>query len=51
MWLYNNERPHKALGYKPPTEYLNEKVGNSAIPTLMQDEENNWKFLISSATN
>ena len=38
MWMYNNERPHSALGHLTPTEFLL-KYGklSKEFPTFQQD--------------
>jgi putative transposase len=38
MWMYNNQRPHSALGYKPPVVFLNERLkGLETFPTFIQN--------------
>jgi putative transposase len=62
MWVYNNERPHKSLGYLTPVafllkygyrhislEQLNSHGGT--IPTLQQNSNNDWKSLILNVAN
>ena len=62
MWVYNNERPHKSLGYLTPVAFLlkygyrhiSPRKLNSCggtIPTLQQDTNHNWKSLILSVAN
>jgi len=61
MWVYNNERPHSALEYLPPVQYLLKygkrpaaQEANAAFPTFQQDNSNNnseWKSIVLSATN
>ncbi|GGC50532.1 transposase [Parapedobacter defluvii] len=54
-WMYNNERPHSALGNLTPIEFLLKygKLptlnGQRQFPTLQQDNNNNksdWNFLV-----
>ena len=49
LWMYNNERPHSALGYLTPIEFLL-KYGklSTEFPTFQQDinNNNNWNNLI-----
>jgi putative transposase len=52
MWMYNNQRPHSSLGYKPPVVFLNERLkGLGAFPTFIQNTENDWKSLVLNVTN
>jgi putative transposase len=39
MWMYNNERPHSALGYLPPSVFLSRHNGQADFPTLQMDNE------------
>jgi len=51
LWMYNNERPHKSLGYIPPVEFAQQRLRSSAPSTLLLDQEYQWKSLVLSATN
>jgi len=37
MWVYNNERPHSALGYLPPVGFMHRRAKNTDFPTLVKD--------------
>ncbi len=52
-WMYNNERPHSALGYLTPLEFLLKyrklsPHNQSQFPTLQQDNNSNseWNSLV-----
>lgn len=51
IWQYNNERPHKSLGYKTPVGFMQERLRSYASPTFLHDKEFEWKSLILNATN
>jgi len=58
MWVYNNERPHSALGYHTPTQFLlkygklhHPQKANAEFSTFQQDGNYNWKFILSNVTN
>ena len=46
MWMYNNERPHSALGYKPPVAFLYERLQGYAFATFIQNHQFNWNELV-----
>lgn len=50
MWIYNNERPHKSLGYRSPVDFGQERLRRYASPTFLPDQELEWRTLISSTT-
>jgi putative transposase len=51
MWIYNNQRPHSALGYKPPVAFLDERLQGSAFPTFIQNPDLDWNSLVLTVTN
>ncbi len=51
LWMYNNERPHKALMYYTLTQFLLKYGKLSEFPTFQQDNDNNWKTLVLNASN
>lgn len=51
MWIYNNQRPHSALGYKPPKAFLDERLQGYAFPTFIQDPNINWNSLVLNVSN
>lgn len=51
MWMYNNERPHSSLGYKPPVAFLDERLQGYAFPTFIQNHQFNWKNLVLNVSN
>jgi putative transposase len=56
MWVYNNERPHSALGYRTPSQFLlkygkpHHPLSGVEFPTFQQDAKFTWKSLILDAT-
>lgn len=50
MWMYNNERPHKSLGYKTPVGFSHHRLTGYACSTLMRDINNEWKSLVLNAS-
>jgi putative transposase len=58
IWVYNNERPHSALGYRTPCEFLL-KYGKLhspnpdpvEFPTFQQDDNYNWNSILLDANN
>jgi putative transposase len=51
MWVYNNERPHSALGYLPPTVFLQKHGRLINFPTLQKDNTINYKNLITNVAS
>lgn len=58
IWVYNNERPHKSLGYRTPVKFLLKygklhahPQGQREFSTFQQDSDYNWKSLILSVAN
>ena len=35
-WIYNNERPHKSLGYQPPITFAQQRLRSSAPSSLLR---------------
>lgn len=48
VWMYNNERPHSALGRLTPTEFLLHYGKLYEFPIVQQDknEKVNWNYLV-----
>ena len=58
IWMYNNERPHKSLGYRTPVKFLLKygklhlpEYHNKEFPTFQQDKNINWKILNLGVAN
>lgn len=58
MWIYNNERPHSALGYLTPTQFLlkygklhHPQKADAEFTTFQQDSDYDWKSIVLNATN
>lgn len=51
MWIYNNQRPHSALGYKPPVAFLDERRKGVALKTFIQNTNLDWNSLVLNVTN
>lgn len=58
MWVYNNERPHSALGFETPTQFLlkygklhHPKKDEVEFTTFQQDDDYNWKSIVLDANN
>ncbi|QJB32312.1 IS3 family transposase [Chitinophaga oryzae] len=50
MWVYNNQRPHKALGYRSPIDFLCRHQKTNTFPTLQKDEGFEWETLVENVT-
>ena len=50
-WIYNNERPHKSLGYQPPITFAQQRLRSSAPSSLLPDQQYQWKSLLLNVTN
>lgn len=48
VWIYNNERPHSALGRLTPAEFLLHygKLGDFFIVQQDKNEKVNWNYLV-----
>lgn len=51
MWIYNNQRPHKSLGYRTPTDFLKWHQKVDSYPTIEKDQHVEWKMLVKNVTN
>lgn len=51
MWVYNNQRPHSSLGYKPPVAFLEERLRGYAPPMFLKDHRFDWNDLILNVIN
>jgi putative transposase len=49
--MYNNERPHNSLGYKPPVAFLDERLQGYAFPIFIQNHQFNWNELVLNVSN
>lgn len=52
MWIYNNERPHDAIGNIPPRLFLERRFcKDQQIPGLLQDVEYSYDSLIKNVAS
>lgn len=51
MWVYNNQRPHKSLGYRTPMGFLKWHQKVEYYPTIEKDQNVEWKMLVENVTN
>lgn len=51
MWIYNNQRPHKSLGYRTPMGFLKWHQKVDSYPTIEKDQHVEWKMLVENVTN
>lgn len=51
MWIYNNERPHDAIGNVPPRVFLERRLGKQQTPGLLQDLEYSYDYLIKNVAS
>lgn len=51
MWIYNNQRPHKSLGYRSPMDFLKWHQQVEEYPTIEKDSLFEWKMLVENVTN
>jgi len=51
MWIYNNQRPHKSLGYRTPMGFLKWHQKVESYPTIEKDQHVEWKMLVENVTN
>ncbi len=51
IWIYNNQRPHKSLGYRSPMDFLKWHQQVDHFPTMEKDTEYEWKNIIKNVTN
>jgi putative transposase len=51
MWIYNNERPHTALGNLPPVVFMHKRAASTDFPTLIKDPNLNLQSLITNVAS
>lgn len=52
MWIYNNERPHAAIGNVPPRVFLERRFSKEQqIPGLLPDLEYSYDYLIKNVAS